>query len=302
MKNNGPILLPISIPKRCGPVKEVRAVDLYKQIGSRIRRAREALGYSQEELGQLLGYSATAIYYFENGIRKVKIEDLKRIAEILEKPIEYFLQEEPEDELTAILWRATQELPPAALHQLDDFLQALGKEELPSARIPDLSGLKPFAASRKLLEETGFTKPAIPVDKVAEALGIAVRPWAFIDDVSAVLVRSSRFTAIAVNENHPETRKRFSIAHEIGHAVLGHAESLYIEFASSFQDPSPQRLEHEREANWFAADLLMPAESLREDYKRFKGDVARLAEYYEVSQQAMWVRLQALHLVKEASL
>lgn len=279
-------------------------MDLYKQIGSRIRQAREALGYSQEELGQLLGYSATAIYYFENGIRKVKIEDLKRIAEILGKPIEYFLQEEPEDELTAILWRATQELPPAALHQLDDFLQALSKEELPPARIPDLSGLKPFAAARKLLEETGFTKPAIPVDKVAEMLGIAVRPWAFIDDVSAVLVRSSRFTAIAVNKAHPETRRRFSIAHEIGHAVLGHAENLYIEFAGPgpLQDPSPQRLEYEREANWFAADLLMPAETLREDYKRFKGDVARLAEYYEVSQQAMWVRLQALHLVKEAAL
>lgn len=46
----------------------------------------------------------------------------------------------------------------------------------------------------------------------------------------------------------------------------------------------------------------MPAESLREDYKRFKGDVARWAEYYGVSQQAMWVRLQALHPVKEASL
>lgn len=278
-------------------------MDLYKLIGSRIRQAREALGYSQEELGQLLGYSATAIYYFENGIRKVKIEDLKKIAEILGRAIEYFLQEEPEDELTAILWRATQELPPTAQYQLNEFLKALSKEELPFARIPDLQGLRPFAAARKILEETGLTKPAIPVEKVAEALGIAVRLWSFIDDVSAVLVRSSRFTAIVVNKDHPETRRRFSIAHEIGHAVLGHAENLYIEFAGPgpFQDPSPQRFEYEREANWFAADLLMPAESLREDYKRFKGDVALLAEHYGVSQQAMWVRLQTLRLVKEGA-
>lgn len=279
-------------------------MDLYKQIGSRIREAREALGYSQEELGRLLGYSATAIYYFENGTRKVKIEDLKKIAEILGKPIEHFLREEPEDELMAILWRATQELPPTVLHQLDKFLQTFGKEEPPPARIPDLQGLKPFAAARRLLEETGYTKPAIPVEKVAEAVGIVVHPWDFIDDVSAVLVRSSRFTAIAVNQTHPETRQRFSIAHELGHAVLGHVENLYIEFVAPalLQEQSPQRIDHEREANWFAADLLMPAESVREDYKRFKGDVSHLAAQYRVSEQAMWVRLQALHLVKEVSL
>lgn len=117
-------------------------------------------------------------------------------------------------------------------------MQALGKEELPPVQIPDFSGLKPFAAARKLLEETGFTKPAIPVDEVAEELGIAVHPWAFIADVSAVLVRSSRFTAIAVNKAHPETRRCFFIAHEIGHAELGHAENLYIEFASP--DPLPR--------------------------------------------------------------
>ena len=278
-------------------------VDFYKQIGSRIRRAREALGYSQEELGQLLGYSATAIYYFENGIRKVKIEDLKKIASILGKPVDYFLQEEPEDELMAILWRATQVLPPAALSQLKEFIRSLSQKDLPPARIIDLQGLRPYAAAQRVLKETGFLKPPIPVEEVAKALGIAVYPWSFIDDVSAVLVRSSRLTAIAINEKHPETRQRFSVAHELGHAVLGHAENLYIEFVAPmlFQEQSPQRIDHEREANWFAADLLMPAESVREDYKRFKGDVSQMAKHYKVSEQAMWARLQALHLAKEVS-
>jgi transcriptional regulator with XRE-family HTH domain len=63
----------------------------YERIGQRVREAREARDLSQEELGAALGYTATAISYFEAGSRKVRIEDLHRIAQFLDVDLDYLL-------------------------------------------------------------------------------------------------------------------------------------------------------------------------------------------------------------------
>jgi len=67
---------------------------IYREIGRRIRRAREQLNLSQEELARRLNYQSPAtISYFEAGERKVSIADLQRIASILGLPLGYFLNE-----------------------------------------------------------------------------------------------------------------------------------------------------------------------------------------------------------------
>ena len=49
------------------------------------------MGVSQEELGKRVGYSAMGISHFECGARKIKIEDLEKIARALDVGINYFL-------------------------------------------------------------------------------------------------------------------------------------------------------------------------------------------------------------------
>jgi transcriptional regulator with XRE-family HTH domain len=66
--------------------------DFYRALGQRIRRARKERRYTQTELGRLLGYSANAILGWEKGTRRVNIEDLLRLASVLEKPLSYFLE------------------------------------------------------------------------------------------------------------------------------------------------------------------------------------------------------------------
>jgi len=275
-------------------------MTLYQRIGRRIRQAREALGYSQEELGRLIGCSAAAISYFEAGLRKVKIEDLQKIARALGKPIDFFLQEEAGDEIITILGRAKQELSPKAYRQLEELIHELNQENGQGLVQVDLSGFRPYAAAYRLLESQGVKTPPVPVKEIAREIGIIVLERPFEDEVSAVLVRSKRFIVIAVNEAQVHERKRFSVAHELGHAVLGHADRLYVEFVAPELLPpqTPQRADDEREANWFASDLLMPAEWVRVDWKRLKGDLAKMAKRYEVSEQAMWIRLQHLNLVQ----
>lgn len=75
-------------------------VDFYRALGQRIRQARKESRYTQAELGRLLGYSANAILGWEKGTRRVNIEDLVRLAAVLNRPLSYFLgglEEEPEE-------------------------------------------------------------------------------------------------------------------------------------------------------------------------------------------------------------
>lgn len=64
---------------------------MYVRIGALIKKAREEKYLSQAELGSRLGVTATAINYYEKGKRKIGIDDLYRLAVVLEKPVDYFL-------------------------------------------------------------------------------------------------------------------------------------------------------------------------------------------------------------------
>ncbi|MGB9804204.1 LexA family protein [Desulfofundulus sp.] len=65
----------------------------YEEIGKRIKMAREERGMTQEQLGEKLGFTKTAINLYEKGKRRVSIDDLKRISHILGKPLSFFLGE-----------------------------------------------------------------------------------------------------------------------------------------------------------------------------------------------------------------
>ena len=66
-------------------------MEFYLHIGAKIKEARESQGLSQGELGEKIGYSATAINYYEKGKRKISVEDLLKVATALNKPYDYFL-------------------------------------------------------------------------------------------------------------------------------------------------------------------------------------------------------------------
>lgn len=80
-------------------------------IGAKIKAARETAKLSQADLAKSLGYgSATAISLIESGERKVKVEDLKRVSEVLNRDIKYFIgQEEPRTDVKIAL-RADKDL------------------------------------------------------------------------------------------------------------------------------------------------------------------------------------------------
>jgi Zn-dependent peptidase ImmA (M78 family) len=110
-----------------------------------------------------------------------------------------------------------------------------------------------------------------------------------------------------VNKNHALSRKRFTIAHELGHLLLHTKSEVHLDQAIvKMRDArtSAGVDDEEMEANRFAAELLMPRSFLEADlealgpiYADDERAIAKLARQYRVSPQAMAIRLSTLNLV-----
>jgi hypothetical protein len=90
-------------------------------------------------------------------------------------------------------------------------------------------------------------------------------------------------------------RRRFTIAHELGHWCMHRAGRERLFCRASAVDPPEERPERpvvEREADAFAAALLMPAQLMQREYKHDR-EFERLCERFEVSGSAMGRRLHA---------
>jgi Zn-dependent peptidase ImmA (M78 family) len=138
----------------------------------------------------------------------------------------------------------------------------------------------------------------IDVEFIAKQLGFEVHPFSFPDEISAAIKTIGSLKVIGINDKHPKTRQRFSIAHELGHYLSGHEE--FDEDKRAFVDPSKKFLNpqfrQEEEADEFAAELLMPETLLTQDVLANHLDLPELAKKYEVSEQAMTIQLVNLKL------
>ncbi|NTW97098.1 MAG: ImmA/IrrE family metallo-endopeptidase [Oscillochloris sp.] len=177
----------------------------------------------------------------------------------------------------------------------------------------------------------GPLKPPIAVENLADLL------YLLAIDVTFELPRTlaGRLYAeqriIEVRRGDSPRRQRFTIAHEVGHyrlhVVAKGAQDTYACSATmialgdgegqtpkilretplpGFVAPDPptapapsvrdiRRLEIE--ANAFAAELLIPAPLVEQAVARYGKDVRALAEIFDVSQQAMQIRLEKLLLI-----
>ena len=104
---------------------------------------------------------------------------------------------------------------------------------------------------------------------------------------------------IKFNPNESANRQRFTMAHEIGHHVLGHVTPLtprHRDNAGSFSSGDHDR--QEVQANRFAAALLMPKLAIDTlVYREGITDISKLAEIMRVSEAAMYYRMKNLNMI-----
>jgi transcriptional regulator with XRE-family HTH domain len=76
-----------------------------KELGQRIQLAREDRKMSQDQLATAIGCSQSALSNYEKGKRRIYLSKLEILSEILEKPLDYFVDsfrdDKPEPYLVA---------------------------------------------------------------------------------------------------------------------------------------------------------------------------------------------------------
>lgn len=158
--------------------------------------------------------------------------------------------------------------------------------------------------SKDILIKFNLLKAPIDVEAVASKLGVEISQQDLDDSVSGFFVKKGDKNIIGLNQNHHSFRKRFTISHEIGHFKLHSDKPLFIDhYKGSILYRSNNRPENytvEKEANFFAATLLMPKVVISKEINNLKESLdydeklSELSLKFQVSKQAMDYRLKSL--------
>jgi len=153
-----------------------------------------------------------------------------------------------------------------------------------------------------ILSELNIDAPSqIDVLKIAEYLGVDAKPATLDSSISGLFVIKEQKPYIRYNENEAPQRQKFTIAHELGHFILHKDTPLFVDKNETVLyrnlDSTTGELLKEKEANSFAASLLMPKKFIEEEIKKIPlgiDPIAYLSDIFKVSIQAMNYRLNNL--------
>jgi Zn-dependent peptidase ImmA (M78 family) len=156
-------------------------------------------------------------------------------------------------------------------------------------------------AASGVRRDLGLKDGRVDVFGVARALGLEVYRYPAGDDGIDGQYRPAAdgVGAIFVNSSVGSLRQRFTVAHEIGHALLNPSDPVVDEDLSA-----PGRSMHERQADWFAGALLVDGRAalklFRESDRDVDAAVARVVERFEVSIPAAAIALERIGVITGA--
>lgn len=278
-------------------------------IATNLRSAREQADLSQGELASRLGLAShSAVCDMEAGRRRVSATELARLSEILSRPVDWFFapQADHEDFIALARAQGRPQAVRAALAEAEKYFanflfleRVLGKRRRGGPAMAS-EGIQRAVKAAQILRRRwrAGPRPAHHLFDLAEQNRVLVFRLALDPGLSGAFVRSRRhrISVIVVNTSRKSPHhQRFTLAHELGHLELHEEEGLVESIDSGSQDP------REREANVFAAELLVPLSevkrTLRKTYRPEPGCVrdelvVHLARLFGVSHEVILWRLK----------
>ncbi len=288
-------------------------------LGEQLIRAREAIGYPQENVANALGVTRTMISYWESGKRRPNERQLVALSRLYGVELRELLEGvpgEPGADLAQMMFRGEPNLGPQAKRGIEEFVRFLDSYAELDALVPGLSirGLhqSPFRlvagfdsledARRKAEEVRAHLRlglgPVGDLDAICELLGVTVYRTGLGPDLEAAV--SGAFLkhpkvgfSVLVNLKMTPGRRRFTLAHELAHALF-HSDR------HTFVISGPTKDGQERFANAFAGEFLMPTEGIRRAMEEHgigpqidrPADVVHLQRFFRVSYATALVRLR----------
>lgn len=268
-------------------------------VGDRIRERSRALGLpSQRELARRVDMKPDALSRALSGERGFAVSELLALAKELDVSLHWLATGAPDP----------RQLSVAARHGYDHTAQARMSVDWDASR-PALEGIAtayeqvssslPVRIGRSLPSDARGVRAALVESSGPEfvrSFAESVERSFPIDIVRASEVdggfslRAGTRTVIAVSDTSNWFYQNFSLAHELGHIAMGSMASI--------DAPVTDVDGAEREANAFAAELLLPRGDLRaRDWKATSmREVAQLIWTAGVSTKALASRLEALRI------
>lgn len=286
-------------------------------LGARLREARRARGMSQADAAAGIGVSRPTLIAVEQGKRVPAAAELVDFARLYGRDVHELVRDTPPVEALTARFRAVEKDSgdtKAAVDELQRLADDVHELELSEGlttqrRWPDeydVVGLSSAAAAtlaadeerkrlglgdgpllnlRQMLEsDVGLRVFALPMPSAVAGLFAVVEPVG---------------GCIGINSRHPFERQRWTLAHEYGHFLLHR-------YSAEVTSVVPGRSRDEQTAEAFAAAFLMPKDGLIRRFqqaRRQRGgtvtavDVLQLGAAYEVSAQAMALRLEDLEML-----
>ena len=236
--------------------------------------ARVGAGLTQTQLATKLGKSQPFVSQVEKGERDIPPHLLPQWCSACDIP-ESFLRSGrlPLDDSVAAMVHRKMKTLPAKPHNLANAqvkmrvleIDALFAEIdiLPSLVIPRVPvGTGPVDAAAYL--RRAWRVPSGPLPSLVDLVESAGVPVVLMDCFhhkhSATAHQGSWFEwMITLNSTHPASRRRFTLAHELGHVVLSHETTVTTD--------EHERKTLEAQSDAFGAELLMPAADARRELR-----------------------------------
>lgn len=270
--------------------------------GARLRLARQRNGFNRAALARTVGVSPAAIGQFESRKARPSERTLTSLAVQLGLPVAYFaagrpmLEADPDRTHFRSL-RATRvgerQQALAVVAHLAELARVLGRAvHLPDPALGAARTGSAAESARGVRATWDLGEGPLPhLVEHLEQRGVVVATTQFgaagrIDGFSC-WIRDRPYVCLSRDRGDAH-RRRFSAAHELGHLLL-HPYAV------------PGHVAHEREADEFAAELLMPASAIRSSLPR-RLDLAGLFELQDVwgvSVSALLRRSKELGVIDE---
>lgn len=270
--------------------------------------AREYRGFSQTDLSSMIeGLSQPNLSKFEKGFDTLSNDLIEKIMKRLDFPIE-FLSKNISNESNTAHYRKRTTITKKIRTEIEQNYKLIGylvdemaeSLEWPEFKFPTIDLENGYTPSDVAQHTRRFLRlkpnePIIDICNTLEVNGIIiVESIAFEKFDGVSFVSDFGYPIIVINKNFSNDRKRFTVAHELGHLLMHSANNPLI--------PAVRKDKLENEANEFASEFLMPESVIKKSlYSLGLGDLVELKRYWRTSMASIARRAYDLGCITKST-
>jgi len=291
------------------------------EVGERLRIARDAANMTQAAAAEAIGVARTTLVAIEQGLRRVRINELQSLAKTYRTSVNALLRRESVHVDLAPRFRKLNGNPDGAAAAAE-LLTDLARAEVELENLLGVQRVRNYPPERPLLpgdvkaqaehdaaelrQRLSIGTGPIPdlVTILEMELGVRVYVRRFDGRISGLFAYDDAIGAcMLLNANHPRDRRAQTAGHETGHFISARHQPEVL------HQHEHGNSREERYANAFARALLTPARGVLQKFQEVTAGSDRvtrrhiivLSHYFRVSREAMVRRLEELGSLKQGT-